>query len=80
MKNELILFSVAQGNLLIRLLLAHIISDFILQTDKMVKSKKWLSLYMLVPAPGAWHALALALFEGHDQAFRQLLCGRLLVG
>lgn len=48
MKNELILFSVAQGNLLIRLLLAHIISDFILQTDKMVKSKKWLSLYMLV--------------------------------
>lgn len=48
MKNELILFSAEQGNLLIRLLLAHILSDFVLQTDKMVESKKWNSLYMLV--------------------------------
>ena len=48
MKNELILFTAVQGNLLIRLLLAHIISDFILQTDKMVKGKKWFSLYMLI--------------------------------
>ena len=48
MKNELILFSAEQGNLLIRLLLAHIISDFVLQTDKMVESKKWFSGYMLL--------------------------------
>ncbi len=48
MKNELILFSLEQGNLLIRLLLAHIISDFVFQTDNMVKNKKWFSLYMLL--------------------------------
>lgn len=48
MKNELVLFSAEQGNLLIRLLLAHIISDFVLQTDKMVQSKKWFSRYMLL--------------------------------
>ncbi|MBP6021967.1 DUF3307 domain-containing protein [Ferruginibacter sp.] len=48
MKNELILFSLEQGNLLIRLLLAHIISDFVLQTDKMVENKKWFSSYMLL--------------------------------
>jgi len=48
MKNELILFSFTQGNLLIRLLVAHIISDFVLQTDNMVKNKKWASNYMLL--------------------------------
>jgi hypothetical protein len=48
MKNELLLFSAEQGNLLIRLLLAHIISDFVLQSDKMVHSKKWFSKYMLL--------------------------------
>lgn len=48
MKNELILFSAIQGNLLIRLLLAHIISDFILQSDKMVQAKKWFSKYMML--------------------------------
>ncbi len=48
MKTDLIMFSAEQGNLLIRLLLAHIIGDFILQTDKMVKSKKWFSSYMLL--------------------------------
>jgi hypothetical protein len=47
MKNELILFSTEQGNLLIRLLLAHIISDFVLQTNSMVQNKKWVSLEML---------------------------------
>ncbi len=46
MNNELNLFSTEQGNLLIRLLLAHIISDFILQTDKMVQNKKWFSREM----------------------------------
>lgn len=48
MKNELILFSAEQGIFLIRLLLAHIISDFVLQTNTMVKSKKWFSSYMLL--------------------------------
>jgi hypothetical protein len=48
MKNELILFSAEQGNLLIRLLIAHIISDFVLQTDRMVQNKKWISKYMLL--------------------------------
>lgn len=47
MKNELILFSTGHGNFLIRLLLAHIISDFVLQTNKMVQNKKWFSTYML---------------------------------
>src|ERR1017187_6824588 len=48
MKNEIVLFSLEQGNLLIRLLLAHIISDFVLQTTKMVANKKWFSKYMLI--------------------------------
>lgn len=47
MKNELILFSAEQGNLLIRLLIAHIISDFVLQTNRMVQDKKWFSWTML---------------------------------
>ncbi len=43
MKNEIVLFTISQGNLLIRLLIAHIISDFILQSDKIVnnKGKAW---------------------------------------
>ncbi len=48
MNSELILFSTEQGNLLIRLLLAHIISDFVLQSQKMVQNKKWFSKYMLL--------------------------------
>jgi hypothetical protein len=48
MKNELLLFSAEQGNLLIRWLLAHILSDFVLQSDKMVQNKKWFSKYMLL--------------------------------
>jgi hypothetical protein len=48
MKNELMLFSAEQGNLLIRLLIAHIISDFVLQSNKMVDNKKWFSKYMLL--------------------------------
>lgn len=42
------LFDSGQANFLIRLLLAHIISDFVLQTNKMVKTKKWFSGYMFV--------------------------------
>ncbi len=41
-------FTTEQGNLLIRLLLAHIAADFILQTNIMVKSKNWFSLSMLL--------------------------------
>jgi hypothetical protein len=48
MENELTLFTAQQGNFLIRLLLAHIISDFVLQTTKMVQNKKWLSGSMLL--------------------------------
>ncbi len=48
MNNELLLFSAEQANLFIRLLLAHIISDFALQSDKMVQHKKWFSKYMFL--------------------------------
>lgn len=41
-------FTLDQGNLLIRLLLAHFISDFILQTNKMVEGKKWFSWSMIL--------------------------------
>ncbi len=41
-------FSNAQGNLLVRLLLAHILADFVLQTDAMVKNKAWRSRHMLM--------------------------------
>ena len=36
-------FTTLQGNLLIRLLLAHLAADFILQTQQMVLQKKWFS-------------------------------------
>jgi hypothetical protein len=48
MKNEIVIFSIEQGNLLVRLLLAHIITDFVLQWDKMVACKTWFSKYMLL--------------------------------
>lgn len=41
------IFTNDQGNLLIRILIAHLISDFILQNSKMAASKKWFSLQML---------------------------------
>jgi hypothetical protein len=43
MDKDLIIFSLEQGNLLVRLLLAHILADFVLQTDNMVANKKWFS-------------------------------------
>jgi Protein of unknown function (DUF3307) len=46
-KQYMVLFTYEQGNLLVRLLLAHILSDFLLQTDSMVKSKRWFSSSML---------------------------------
>jgi uncharacterized protein DUF3307 len=48
MNNHMILFSEENGVLLIQLLLAQIISDFVLQTATMVKNKRWLSGYMLL--------------------------------
>jgi hypothetical protein len=47
MNEKLIFFSQAQGNLLIRLLLAHLAADFMLQTTGMVMQKKWFSKQML---------------------------------
>lgn len=37
------IFTYEQGNLLIRLLLAHILADFVFQTKDMADSKKWFS-------------------------------------
>jgi hypothetical protein len=48
MKNDLILFSMEEGNFLIRLLLAHFASDFILQNKYLVDNKKWVSKQMLI--------------------------------
>lgn len=42
------LFTTEQGNLLIRLLLAHIAADFILQSANMVKNKSWFAPAMLL--------------------------------
>ena len=42
------LFTENQGNFLIRLLVAHLIADFLLQTKKMVTNKKWLSHSMIL--------------------------------
>ena len=42
------LFTIEQGNILIRLLLAHLGADFVLQSSKMVKNKEWFSPYMLL--------------------------------
>jgi hypothetical protein len=46
--DKLQFFTNQQGALLIQLFLAHIISDFILQTKTMVSNKKWLSIDMLL--------------------------------
>lgn len=43
---DIYLFTEAQGNFLIRLLIAHCIADFLLQTKKMVANKKWFSKAM----------------------------------
>jgi hypothetical protein len=48
MKNELAIFTLEEGNLLIRLLLAHFASDFILQNKYLVDNKKWFSKQMLI--------------------------------
>ncbi len=48
MNNSLIFFSTEQGNMLVRILLAHLTSDFIFQTKRMVNEKKWFSTQMLI--------------------------------
>lgn len=48
MKNEIIIFTTEHGSLLIRLLIAHFASDFMLQNKYMVNNKKWLSKQMLI--------------------------------
>ena len=44
---ETSLFTAEQGNLLIRLLMAHLLADFVFQSKKMVENKQWFSKYML---------------------------------
>ncbi|UPT70870.1 MAG: DUF3307 domain-containing protein [Flavobacterium sp. JAD_PAG50586_2] len=44
---DISLFTETQGNFLIRLLLAHLVADFLLQNKKMVTNKKWLSKAMM---------------------------------
>lgn len=46
MDKELALFTSIQGNLLIRLLIAHILADFVFQSTKMVENKNWFSKHM----------------------------------
>ena len=46
--DKIYFFTHEQGNMLIRLLLAHILADFVLQTKKMVENKSWGSKYMLL--------------------------------
>ena len=45
--NKLHFFTELQGNFLIKLLLAHLLADFLFQSKKMVENKKWFSLEML---------------------------------
>ena len=46
MINDWINISTEQGNFLIRLFLAHLLSDFLFQTKKMVENKSWFSNQM----------------------------------
>ncbi len=46
--DKIILFSYDQGNLLIRMLIAHVLTDFLLQTSKMVQNKSWTSKHMML--------------------------------
>ena len=48
MNSSLAIFTAGEGNLLIRLVLAHLIADFALQTKGMVQGKRWTSRWMLV--------------------------------
>lgn len=43
-----IFFTMEQANYLVRLLLAHVISDFVFQTKNMAETKRWFSKYMFI--------------------------------
>jgi len=44
--DKLAFFTTEEGNFIVRMLIAHFIADFVMQTDKMVESKKWVSKHM----------------------------------
>lgn len=46
MDKSWLIFSAEEGNFLIRLLLAHFLSDFVFQTKSMVENKKWFTKEM----------------------------------
>jgi hypothetical protein len=48
MDKSMVFFTAEQGNLLIRLVIAHLLADFALQTNRMVEDKKWFSVGMSV--------------------------------
>lgn len=60
--DKMIFFTQEHGVLLIKLLLAHIISDFVLQTKSMVEQKSWLSKDMLLHISIVF--ISTALFSG----------------
>lgn len=68
MKSELIFFTLDQGNLLVRLLLSQLLSDFLFQTDSMVSNKKWFSKHMFLHI-GVVFALTLLLSFSWKIAF-----------
>ena len=41
------IFTYDQGNFLIRMVLSHIVVDFVVQTRRMVDNKSWFSRHML---------------------------------
>jgi uncharacterized membrane protein len=46
--DKILTITMEQGVLLIQLIIAHIIADFALQSDKMAKDKKWFNREMLM--------------------------------
>ncbi len=57
--DKYLFFTEEQGNILIRLLLAHILSDFVFQTKKMVAGKNWFSQHLFVHAAIVYTCTAL---------------------
>ena len=48
MNNPTIIFTEHQGVILIQLILAQLISDFVLQTNAMARNKRWISWHMVL--------------------------------
>lgn len=48
MKTELVFFTQEQGSLFVRLLLSHLLADFVFQTNSILANKKWFSKQMLL--------------------------------